>query len=295
MADATMGHATRISMGAAGTTVGSFSEAYEFISESVQKRQVILNTEGISGTRSRKIERARNGTYAVAGTIRLHATPAMLDLLLPRILGANESNDVFAVADTLPEFAILMDKGPQRHLYDGCKVNRAVFASAAGGLLTVDLDIVGKTEEVSATSFPSISAPTDSPYVHQDAVLTISSTARKMMDVTWTVDNAVVARFTNSIAATDVSPTDRRVTFGATLPYESDHYAIYDQNIGSAAAAALVYTNGNLDLTVDFGRLVLPGITPTIDSKGEVVLRLEGEAMMVSSTREVVFTNDSST
>src|SRR5688572_4980982 len=100
MPDSSQGSQTKLSLAAAGTAIGSYTEAYEFVSESLQKQAAILDTAGIRGTRSHVSERTRAGTYRVQGTINFHPTPAMLDLLLPRILGANEATDVFALAET---------------------------------------------------------------------------------------------------------------------------------------------------------------------------------------------------
>lgn len=293
MASASMGHQARLSMGAAGTTIGSFTEAYEFISENVQKRLNIEETAGIRGTRSHPAERTRDGTYSVGGTIRFHATPAMLDLLLPRILGADESTDTFALAETVPEFAVLIDRVGKRFLYDGCKVNRATFRGTAGGMLELDLDIIGKTETVSATSFPSISAPTDPPYVFHDLVATLVSSARKLLTWEFTIDNSLAVRFSNSQTATDISAADRIVTASWTTPYTSDEVDLYGINTGSAAAATFVFTNGGYSTTFSVAKMQVPDASPVVNSKGEIVLPQSGMAKMSSSTRELVVTHDS--
>src|SRR5262249_19995640 len=126
MPDASMGHQSRLSLAAAGTAIGSYTEAIEFVAESLQKRLTILATAGIRGTRSHPAERPRDGTYSVGGALRFHATPALLDLLLPRILGAAESSDLFALAETLPEFDVLVDRVAKRFVYGACKAQRAL-------------------------------------------------------------------------------------------------------------------------------------------------------------------------
>lgn len=293
MADASMGHQAKLTLGAAGTTIGSFTEAYEFVSENVQKRLTILDTSGIRGTRSHPAERTRDGTYAVGGTIRFHATPAMLDLLLPRILGAAESADSFALAETLPEFDILIDRVAKRFTYGNCKVSRATFRCQAGGLLELDLDVVGKTEAVAATAFPTITAPTDPPYVMQDLVATLLSSARKLTTFECVIDNGLVPRFSNSQTATDVSPTDRIISFNWTTPYTSDEVDLYGINTGSAAAATFVFTNGGYATTFTLAKLQVPDASPVVGSKGEIFLPQSGVAKMSSTTRELVITHDS--
>ena len=291
---ASMGHQSRLSLDAAGTTVGSFAGADEFVSENLRKDLTILDTAGIRGTRSHPKERTRDGTYVVAGTINLHATPAMLDRWLPWIMGANESTDVFALAETVPARAILIDRIAKRFLYDNCYCNRATFRGRAGGLIELSVDVIGKTETVSATSFPSITAPTDPPYVYQDGVLTTISSARDVTEWELVIDNALVSRFTNSQTATDISAGDRIVTLSFVTPYTSGEVDLYNINTGSAAAATLVLTNGGYSTTFAIANLQVPDQSPVIESRnGEIFLRHRGMAKKSSTTAELQITHDS--
>ncbi|MFN0051078.1 MAG: phage tail tube protein [Planctomycetales bacterium] len=293
MPDASMGFQSRLSMAAAGTAIGSFTESYEFVSEEVRKRLTILETAGLRGTRSHPAERARDGTYVVAGTIRFHVTPLMLDLLLPRILGAPEASDLFTLAETLPEFDLLIDRVAKRFVYGGCKVRRALFQGRAGGLIELQLEVWGKTEVVSGTAFPAIAAPLDPPYVFQDGTLTLSGVSRKMMEFALTIDNRLSARFTNSQAATDLSPTDRLVTFECRTPYTSDEIDLYGQNVGGAGAATLALVNGGYSTTFTIPKLQVPDTSPIVQGKQEIQLHLTGQARKSGSTNELAITHDS--
>ena len=294
MADGSMAHQARLSMAATSTAIGSYTESYEYVSESVRKNQTILDTSGIRGTRSHPKERTRDGTYSVGGQIRMHATPAMLDLLLPRILGANESTDVFALAETLPEFDLLIDRVAKRFVYGACKIGRATFRCAAGGLLELDLDIVGKTETVSATAFPSITAPTDAPYVFSDAVITLLSTARTVISWELTIDNVIQPRFSNSQTATSLNVTDRIITCAMQVPYTSSEVDLYGINTGSAAAATMVFTNGGYSTTFSLANLQIPDQSPVTEGRGnEIILSLQGTAKKSSTTNELIVTHDS--
>jgi len=288
-----MGHQSRLSLAANGTAIGSYTEAYEFLTESLRKQLTIVDTAGLRGTRSHPAERTRDGTYAIGGGLQFHATPAMLDLLLPRILGANEATDVFALAETLPEFDVLIDRVAKRFVYAGCQVNRATFRAAAGGPLELDLDVIGKTETVSATAFPSITAPVDPPYVWQDCVCTVNGSARVVTQWEMTVDNALNARFSNSQTATDIHSTDRIVTVNLTVPYTSSEVDLYGINTGGAAAATFAFTNGNYSTTFSIAKLQIPDQSPVVDGRGEILLQLQGVAKQSSTTKELVITHDS--
>src|SRR6185369_10952800 len=105
---------------------------YEFLHESVRATRTILDTSGIRGTRSHAVERTRTGTYSVAGRIVLQPTPEELAHLLPRILGAAASGTNYAVAETLPDFYLSIDRGAKVFTYAGCKIVKATFFGNEG-------------------------------------------------------------------------------------------------------------------------------------------------------------------
>lgn len=289
---ASMGWQAKMSMAATGTAISSYTEAMEFVSESVQKKGTILDTNGIRGTRSHASERTQAGTYEIAGTISLHPTPAVLDNLLPRILGADESTDTFALADTLPEFDLLIERAAKRFVYGNCKVNKATFKGKSGELVMLDLEIWCQTETVNATAFPAISAPTDPPYVFHQGALTLVSSARDFFDFELTIDNVLERRYSNSQSANSIMPTDRIVTLKATTPYTSAEVDLYNQTL-LGSAATLILTNSGYSTTFTLGKVQFPDMSPVVGGKGEIPLTLEGIARMTGSTRELVVTHDS--
>src|SRR5262249_45356388 len=141
--------------------------------------------------------------------------------------------------------------------------------------------------------FPNISPPLDPPYVFQDGTLTLLSASRKMIEFAITIDNGVVPRFTNSQAATDLSPTDRVVTLDCRTPYTSDEVDLYGQNVGGAGAATLAFVNGGYSTTFSIPKLQFPDASPTVGGKGEITLQLHGTARKSGSTNELAVTHDS--
>jgi len=288
-----------------GTGVGSFTQAIEVESCGLRKEATILDTAGIRGTRSHVKERTRAGGYTVQGDIVIPGvSPADLDFLLPYIMGTAESTDVFALAENLDsfEFAVLVDVGSERHLYDDCKVNRATFSSTAGDFLNLTLNVIGKTATESATAFPSITPPIaahDAPFIHSDVAVTLEGTgSRQIFDFELVIDNVIVPRFTNSLTATALLETDRIVTCKCSLPYDSspDTTDLYDVAVSGAAATFLFTNAASPGLTLDFtlGSFQIPARTPTITGRGdETIIELEGIVRKSGSTMELVITNDS--
>lgn len=293
MPDSSQGFQARLSLGPVGTAIDAFAESCEFISESLHKEQTTVETGGMRGTRSHPAERTRDATAVIRGDIRLSATPRLLDLLLPRILGAPEVADLFALAETVPEFDVLIDRVARRFVYGGCRVDKAVFRGKAGGLLEMTLSLAGKTETVSAVPFPAITPPVDLPYVFHEATLTLLGIARQMLEFELVVDNRLVARFTNSTTATDVSATDRIVTLACVLPFTTAEVDLYGPNVAGAGAGSLAFTNGGAHLTFSLPRVQFSDRSPAVTGRGEILLRLQGTARTAAGVPELTVVNDS--
>lgn len=293
------------------STNGSYAtaptEAYEFSSETLQKRGTILDTAGSAGTRQHKSERTRAGTYAVGGNITLFPTPTELRALLPRIQGTAESGSgtsgspyVYAVAETLPSFYVTKDIATKVFHYTGCKVARATFSASAGSMLQLSLDIEGLTEVVAAAASVSSPATLDiltQPFMFHEGVYTIQSYARPVSSFELTIDNGLdTSRFLNSQTRTNLTELDRTVGINITTPYTpgtgtSGETDLYDQS-NAGAAVNLVFTstvNANKVLTIILGTAQFPSQTPMRNGRGEYMLELSGVARKVSSTSDCSF------
>jgi len=292
-----IGTLAKLGMGAAGTAIGSVTEAYEFMSESLKANKTFLDLSGIRGTRSHPKERCRVGTYSVTGPISFQPTPEEMANLLPRILGAAPSGTTFAVAEDLPEFDVFIDRITKVFTYAGCKCISANFKGSSGSPLTLDMNIVGKTETISnaGTAIGSSLVPgLTAPYVFMDGVLTLSGDTREFKDFDLMIDNvADTSRFMNSLTLTDIPILDRKVTLTVTVPYTTDNADLYDQAL-AGAAGTLVFTNGNYSTTFTFANLKATSqATPTVNAKQELMLGLNLTAYMSSTTKEIVVTHDS--
>jgi hypothetical protein len=289
--------------GAAPHTFDGSSETYEFLYETMQKRGRIVGGKGIRGTRSSASERTRTGAYEVGGRIAMNVDTLALDLWLPRILGATESANSFALDEALPEFGVLIDKVTETFEYKSCKVARAMFHAKAGPgddepeLLELVLDIVGK-DRAKATAVPNVSISTASnasPYVHSDAVFTFSSAAREVKEWWVLIDNHLHVRWVNSLSATMLCPANRTIAVRARLPFDTDTENLLDQAVGGATGT-IALTNAaatGLTTTFTFGVLQVPPEDPVVRGKTEIDLFLNMIARTVTTTKELVVTNDS--
>jgi hypothetical protein len=273
------------------------SEPFDFISESIAKRGVIVERDGIRGTAGKNSEDTRSGPYTVSGTLVTEPTPEELAIWLPRILGAAASDDTppkFALAETLPSFTLEVERVNKRFIYAGCKVNKATFSGSEGGLLRLSMDLVGQSESAVDTAFPSLTLTNTAPYIFSDLVLTLQSAARQVKNFDCVVDNNLdTKRIMNSTTITALQRAgDRTITLKTTHAFSSENTDLYDQAL-AGAAGTLVFTNGGYSTTFTFGTLQCPAESPTVAGKGEVPLVLNMTARMLGSTQELVITHDS--
>ena len=263
-----------------------------FLDENLALKGELIRSQGTYGTRSYHKERTRTGKQVVAGTINAEVTPALLVFILPRILGADASGTTFALAEALPAFQIAIDRGTKVFTYADCVISKATFKGAAGGQVTVALDILGVSETV-GTDFPTLTVPVDVPYIFSDGALSLASTAYQMMDFELSIDNKCEARWTNSNSATRIAPVDmREVALSLTTPFTSTEYALYNTAIAGIAGSVTI-TNGTVSCTFTLANLQAPPESPVVAGKGEIPLKLNYMAGMTGTTKELVVTNDS--
>lgn len=293
MGNASMGWAGQFGAGATSPVTNQF----EVLSCALGKRPALVESPGLRGTRSHQAAGVTLGHYAVSGEVLLEPRPDDLDFWLPYILGGAESANTFPLAEALPEFYATVDKVAKVYAYAGCKINRAVFASADGAdpNLKLTLEIEGKTEtEGNAGTFPSISGTLSAlqPYTHLQAVLTVLSNPRPIKNVQVEIHNALVLdRFMNSLTRTELPPGDRVVRLLCDNPFTTDEVALYNLAL-TGASGTLVYTNGARSLSFSFANLKAATPGPGLAGRGaEIPLRLEFQAFQSGATKELVVTN----
>lgn len=278
------------------TTFDTSSEPFVFLSEDLRQVLGRIESPGIRGTRSERAERVSRGLKQVGGSITLHPSPTELDLLLPRILGAVESTDSFALADTLPDFSVLIDRIAKVFQYDGCKIASAVFSGRTGEKLQLVLNILGESETVAnAGTFPALTTDTDEAYVFHQMTLSLGGTPYSCRAFQLTIDNMITPEFNNSQTATDLTPRGRMVTLDVSTPFTSTEVGIYTTSIAASTGIAgiLTFTSGNKSLVATLNSLIAEDRTPVVSGKDQqLTLERSYRAYQSGSTKEVVFTND---
>jgi hypothetical protein len=287
--------------GAAPHTFDSSSETYEFLYENLQKHGRQIAANGIRGTRSAPSERVAVGAYEVRGRVAMNVSPLDLDLWLPRILGEAENANVFALAETLPSFGVLMDRVTETFEYTDCVVDRALFHGKARegddepDLLELALDIVGTTE-VLGTNAPVValgSAAGNGVYTMSQSVFTLASGTRQVKEFWLFIDNHIQQRWASgSTTATALCPRDRTVGLRLRVPF--DETALYEvANSGLLSCTLAITLQSGISTTFNFGALQAPANSPVVRGKTEIDLIVDFTARSVGVTRELSITNDS--
>lgn len=266
-----------------------------FDSETLSAAYEIVSENGITGSRSQKAERVREGAGTISGQINLSFTPTSFAFFLEYALGASPSGTTFALAETLPTFVLCIDKKAKVITYTGCTISKMTLKGSKGSpMIKATLDVVATGASVgNAGTFPSLTMPTDPPYMFWDGVLTVQSASRQHSDIEIVIDNACQPNESNSQLPTEYNPTDRIVTVNGTCPFNSTEIALFDQAV-AGASGTYVLTNGNYSSTFTFGNLKAKRNHPGVPGKtARVPLQLEMQAFMTGSTRELVVTHDS--
>mgnify|MGYP001579047972 CR=1 FL=1 len=290
-----------------GPDTGNVTESYEIEAESVGMQQEEIAIYGIRGTRSRITERVIDGRRQVGGSITLAPQPGELRKLLPRILGGAETpvsntHFTYALAETLPSFALMIDRIAKVFTYATCYVDSASFSSATGQALRLALQIEALAESVGAAgTFPAISVSDDQPFVFHQGTLTLGGTAYEMMGVEVTLNNMLKKdRFVNSQTRTHLPPTDRQVSVRCTVPYTADTVGLYNSGAPGITGVVKFSVGGagegaaGKSLTFTFGKVILPAArSPVLANKDEIVLTLGGDSRKVTgSTPELAIILD---
>jgi hypothetical protein len=291
--------------GDADPTFDNLSERYTFMYETMAANRKLNGTRSIVGTRSQYQTQLSKEPFTPMGMLGMQPGPLDLDLLLPRILGEAESTDVFALAETLPIFDMLIHRDNGVFHYKNNRVNQALFQGRSdagedeGNIVSLGMHIIGM-DEVDTTAWPgSIPAvpvsARNAPYIFSQGVLTIGGTEYPIDEFKLSINNQLQVRHRNSLKPTCVFSAGREINLELRSPFTEAAYDMMWSLYSTSASATLVFTNGNMDTTFTFPALRSMIDTPSVRGKGEIPLSIKLQAFRTASDLELQITNDSTT
>ncbi len=286
-----MGYATQLGI----DTANPVTLRFDFQSEGLMLDEEMPDTNGLRGTRSRAVERIRQGIRRVHGPLTLEPTAVELSHLLQWILGGTPTGSptvTYPLADGLQSRYVTIDRVSKVFTYSGVYVNRATIRGTQGQPLQVLLDLLGQDEAVANSgTFPALTLDVaNTPFMFYDLSLSVAGSTYQPRDWEITIDNALDAdRFFNSQTATAIAPRDRHITTRFPLPY-GDANALYGTGGPGGVAYVATFTNGGAVLTFTAGKAIFPRKSPTVPGREEILIPVEAVLYKSGSTVELTTT-----
>jgi hypothetical protein len=273
-----------------GSETWDWREGSDFI-----KTQPILNATGLMGTRRKDESRTRFAPYSVSASQSCEPSPLFLATWLFRAMGGGSIGSP-SLADALPVFGSLQDKGGDVYQYLGCKASKLKLSGKAGGLVDCTVDIIGKSEDTTVTSFVGAALPSgdsaSEPFQHADLVLTLAGSARKVLDFDFELNNNCKGRFVNSLTADEIMEGERLITLSGTSVFSSTEAGNLYGLTKEGAAGSLVLTNGTVSVTLTFARVQIPDNSARSQG-GEIILPFQAQVRGTALGAEFTATIDS--
>lgn len=251
-------------------------------------KEVLLQRNGIRGTRSHFDTDVRKGPKRVGGSINLQPSYSELVAIMALALGSSGTAD-----EALTAFNCVVDRLVAQYTYTGCKIGRMVLTASQGGIVSCNLDLVGLDEVAGVVALNS--AASTVPFILADLTLTLANSARETFGFSLTIDNHLQAdRFLNSVNLSQVVEQDRTVTLQTQHPLNDANLELYNQAV-AGAAGILALNNATNTATFTFGKLQVPAESADIPGKSELMLTLNMVATKVNgsaagTTDEVILT-----
>jgi len=281
--------------GASPHTFDSSSERWEFITETLQGAGTLLDSQSTLGTRFADVAQTRKGIKTYGGDIVFEPTKTWFDSWLPRILGANESTDVFAVAETLQTFGVMVYRKAITPTYSDCYVNRFSLRGSVGQLMQATVNIAGMSGSTGSKPSKTLSYSDagDMPYAFSDGTLTLAATAINFTDIELTIENNLIVKHTNSVDPSSICPGRSRIMLRVKVdPNSTAVIDVVQSVLTTGIAGVFTLTNGIASTTFTFGKLVKPDSQLTINSTSGIDFDIELEAKKNNSTAILSVTNE---
>jgi hypothetical protein len=274
-------------------TVNPVTKRFQFISTTFGMQEELINANGVTGDRSRDVERIRGGLQRCEGQIVVEPTSLELGLIIPWFMDGTSSGSgdvTYALGVTAAERFLAVDKVSKVFVYDKVAVNRCTISGNQGEALRMTLECLGATETKNAAgTFPALSFDrTTGVFVFTDSGpsgITINGVTCTPKSWTLTLDNHLERRYFNSKTIVGQLALDRTVTLTLQLPYDTVHEALYGAG-ASGVVAALNHTNGTQKLNFNFPALTFPRMGPDVPGRVEEMINVTGTAYRTGGTSE---------
>lgn len=286
---ASAGVLARMGIGATSTV----DKPIAFTSESVKSSGQVIDGDGIRGIVDMITERTRDGNIAVGGGVEMNPGPVEITSWLPYIMNAAGSGTTFTLGESANPFYYAVNRVAEAFTYGGMLVQSARLAASEGGLMTMSVQMVGKTQTKGAVAgFPSLTLETAAPYFVADIATVIGGTTVPFNSFSLDIANQYDVKYRNSQTASDIILIGRTITVSLQTPYTSNETAIYNPG-NTGAATTITLTNGGVSCVMTMPSVKFNRDDPTVSGRNEIGLSLTGMARKSGSTAALTIVNDS--
>jgi hypothetical protein len=172
-------------------------------------------------------------------------------------------------------------------------VQSARLSASEGGLMTMSVQVVGKTQTHGAVGgYPSLTLETAQPYFIADIALTVGGTTVPFNSFSLDIANQYDVKYRNSQMASDIILIGRTINVTLQTPYTSNETSMYNPG-NTGAAVVITATNGAYSLTATMPSVKFNRDDPTVAGRNEIGLTLTGTARKSGSTAALTIVNDS--
>lgn len=295
----------RAAVGDADPTFDGNSERYPFLYETLSASRPVRASNLITGSSSQYAARAVKGSYVPKGALGLQLGPAEYDLWLPRILGANESANVFALSEALPLFDIMLHLDNDVVYYRNCVVAAALFHSKSSDgededeILNLQLRLIAREEDLTKSwpgTIPSLVDGEDyTPYTFPQSLFKINGTEHDFDEASILIDNGVVAKPRNNLTPNCVYRTRRKIRANVKAAFTEAAWTAAQSLYTTGDDMQLRWETGSGGsdeaIQFDFPLVRIDQETPVIRGHAEIPLNLAMDAYATSANNELSVTN----
>lgn len=279
-----------------GTTAfGANSKRINPRTDTVGATEPLLIGRGLRGIRAQQYEDTRVGPRTIGGDLGFDATPWLVNYFLAKAIGGTLSAP--AMADVVPEWQLLQDRGGDIYKFGGLKINRWTLNSQSNGLMELTVSVLGKSATegqawAGSATIGSADADENRPYQHADLVLSMFGITAPVEQLTLSIDNKLTAKHRNNLDPQVILEGLREVKLSGTAVFTSTEAAALYGNGDTPGTGASLVLNGvdNEDTTFTFSRLMLPSVTPQLQGD-EILLPFEATVLGTGGGAEFTVAN----
>lgn len=285
--------------GSTPRTFNGSSERYDFLYETLTKKQRRVGNRGIKGDLSEWKERNVEGASMISGVVAFNASPEFMYNFMPRIIGSVTNGDnadgdpIYEPGTSLPSFDVLIYREAKTFHYKECYVNRCIIrgenvpSEDEPEVITVVLQLIGK-ERVTTTAWPdpepALGLTVNSlPDIMGTSVLTLDSTEYAFDRFVLSIDHSLIVKFRNNLTISCIRPGMRKVRLQTNNPFLSASFDALHDTLDSPIGGTLVFSRDNgaddATTTFTFGTLDNMGEDPNIRGKTEIQHVLDFQAL----------------